>query len=425
MKGKCIWMKKLNHILIVVIGVVIASQIYFGFLIQDFTIALSAVVFPVFLYNYAELNPIVTAIITGMSSTFYRSIWVYSSNMDFMKTIKITTPEIIFFTIYGCIFYFLYYRNGEKDLTRFIFSVLCCDFFSNVVEISVRTKIIGENGNMIKALFIVACVRTLMALIILIALKYYKSFLIKEEHEERYRKLILITSSFKSEIYFMNKNASEIEDVMKKSFSAYEIVSKNHYSEELKNLTLDIAKDVHEIKKGYIRVMRGLEEMPDEKIDVEHMKIKDIINILELDTKDYIISKNLNIELDFKVECDFYVSQHFYLVSAIRNLIFNGIEAIGSKKKGLVKLKIKEIGDEYIFIVSDNGTGINKSNLDFIFNPGFSTKYDKTGSICRGIGLTLVRDLVQDIFKGSISVQSMEETGTTFTVKIPINSFRR
>ncbi len=418
-------MKKLKPTFTVVIGVVIASQIYFGFLIQDFTIALSAVLFSVFLYNYPELNPIETAIITGIATTFYRSIWTYSSNMNFIKTIKITAPEIIFFATYGCIFYFLYYKNRKKDLTKFIFSVFCCDFVSNVVEISIRTKIIGENGNMIKALFIVACVRTLIALIILIAMKYYKSFLIKEEHEERYRKLILMTSSFKSEIYFMNKNASEIEDVMKKSFSAYEIVSKNHYSEELKNLTLDITKDVHEIKKDYIRVMRGLEEMSNEKIDVEHMKIKDIISILELDTKDYIITQNLNIQLDFKVECDFYVSQHFYLVSIIRNLIFNGIEAIDRKKKGLIKLKIEECKDEYIFVVYDNGTGIRKSNLDFIFNPGFSTKYDKSGSICRGVGLTLVRDLVNDVFKGSISVESMKDLGTTFTVKIPINSLRR
>lgn len=418
-------MKKLKHTLTVLIGVVIASQIYFGFLIQDFTIALSVIIFSVFLYNYTELNPIQTAILTGISTTFYRSIWVYCTNMDFMKTIRVTTPEIMFFTTFGFLFYFLYYKNTKKDLTRFILSVFCCDFISNVVEISIRTRMNGENSNMIKALLIVACIRTLVVLIILILMKYYKSFLVKEEHEERYRKLILLTSSFKSEIYFMNKNASEIEDVMKKSFSAYEIVSKNHYSEELKNLTLDIAKDIHEIKKDYIRVMRGLEEMSNEKIDVEHMKIKDIISILEIYTKDYIIVKSLNIELDFKVECNFYVSQHFYLVSIIRNLIFNGIEAIDESKKGLIKLQIEEQGDEYIFIVSDNGAGINEGNLDFIFNPGFSTKYDKSGSICRGIGLTLVKDLVQNIFKGSISVESLQNEGTTFTVKIPISSFRR
>ncbi len=414
-------MKKFKNILVVVICVSIASQIYFNFLIQGFTISFSVVVFSIFLYNYVGLNPMKTAIITGIITSF-----IHSSLMDFDKIPKMMTPEMAFFVTYGVMFYFLYYKNRKKDLTKFMISIFCCDLFSNIVELSIRTQITGINSNMIKDLLIVACVRSLMTLIILIAMKYYKSFLIKEEHEERYRRLILLTSGFKSEIYFMNKNAAEIEDVMKKSFSAYEIVSENHYPEELKNLTLDIAKDVHEIKKDYIRVMRGLEEIANNKIDIERMKIKDIINILEIDTKDYIITQNLDIELDFRVECEFYVLEHFYLMSIIRNLIFNSIEAIDNKKRGLVKLKIEKIGDEYVFSVFDNGTGISESNFDFIFNPGFSTKYNKeTGSICRGIGLTLVRDLVQDIFKGSISVQSIKNKSTTFTVKIPIISFRR
>lgn len=419
-------MKKLKQILIVVICTSIASQIYFNFLIQGFTIAFSVVVFSIFLYNYVELNPIKTAIITGVITPVYKSLWLYPSMGNFTESLKTTAPEIAFYTTYGIMFYFLYYNNKKKDLTKFMVLIFCCDFFSNIVEISIRTKIIGINSNMIKDLLIIACARTLMALIILIAMKYYKSFLIKEEHEERYRRLMLMTSSFKSEIYFMNKNAAEIEDVMRKSFSVYEIVSKNHYSDELKNLTLDIAKDVHEIKKDYIRVMRGLEEIANDKIDVEHMRIRDIINILEIDIKDYIVTKNLDVELDFKVHCNFYVLEHFYLMSAIRNLIFNSIEAMDNKKRGLVKLKIEECRDEYVFTVSDNGIGISESNLGFIFNPGFSTKYDKeTGSICRGIGLTLVRDLVQDIFKGNIFVKSMENRGTTFTVKIPRNLFRR
>ncbi|MBV7276039.1 ATP-binding protein [Clostridiaceae bacterium UIB06] len=418
-------MKKIKRILTVVICVNIASQLYFNFLIQGFTIAFSVVVFSIFLYNYVELNPIKIAIITGITTSSYKFLWFYSSNSNFTKIFERVTPEVIFFAIYGIIFYFLYYRDRKRDLTKFTISIFFCDFVSNIIELCIRTKMVGIDGNMIRDLLIVACARASVTLIILIAMKYYRLFLIKEEHEERYRRLILVTSLFKSEIYFMNKNAAEIEDVMRKSFSVYEIVSKKHYPDELKNLTLDIAKDVHEIKKDYIRVMRGLEEISNDKIDVEQMKIKDMVNILELDTKDYIVTKNLNIELDFKYECDFYVSEHFYLMSIIRNLVFNSIEAIDSKKRGVVKLRIREIGTEYVFSVSDNGTGISKSNLDFIFNPGFSTKYDKeTGSICRGIGLTLVKDLVQDIFKGSISVQSIENKNTVFTVKVPVDLFR-
>ena len=419
-------MNKSKHTLIAAICVTIASQVYFDFLVKGFIISLAALVFSLFLYTYFELNPIKTSIAIGIIVALYRAIMLNISIRNFGEAFRMTVPDMIFYFTYGVIFYFLYYRNDKKDLTKFTISIFCCDFLSNIVEISIRTQIVGINSNIIKGLLIVASVRSLIALVILIAMKHYKSFLVKEEHEERYRRLILLTSSFKSEIYFMNKNIAEIEDVMKQSFSVYKIISENDYSDELKNLTLNIAKDVHEIKKDYIRVIKGLEEMSNDKIYIKRMHIKDIISILEIDTKEHIKRESLSIDLEFKVKDNFYVYEHFYLMSVLRNLIYNSIEAIGNIKKGLVKLIIEEVRNEYVFVISDNGTGISKSNLDFIFNPGFSTKYDEeTGNIYRGIGLTLVRDIVQDIFKGSISVQSIENISTTFTVRIPVNSFRR
>ena len=42
-------------------------------------------------------------------------------------------------------------------------------------------------------------------------IRNYKILLTKEEHEKRYQNLILLTSSLKSEIYFMRKNSEDIE----------------------------------------------------------------------------------------------------------------------------------------------------------------------------------------------------------------------
>jgi len=51
----------------------------------------------------------------------------------------------------------------------------------------------------------------------------------------------------------------------------------------------------------------------------------------------------------------------------------------------------------------------------YIYNPGFSTKFDEeTGNIERGIGLTLVRDLIKDTFYGNINAKSEIDKGTTF-----------
>jgi two-component system sensor histidine kinase YcbA len=278
----------------------------------------------------------------------------------------------------------------------------------------------------IKGLILIALLRSAAVLGIVIGIKRYQSFLIKDEHEFRYRRLMMLTASFKSEIYFMNKNMAEIEEVMKKSYFAYKTISENNYPEELKNLSLDIAKNVHEIKKDYIRVIKGLEEMSEDKSDVSCMNIKDIIKILEIDMKEYIARNKLDIILNFNVKVNFDVKDHFYLMSVFMNLINNGIEAMENKKRGILKVLIDEYTNDYVFYISDNGMGIKKDNLDYIYNPGFSTKFDKdTGNIERGIGLALVKDLVENKFKGKISVKSELNKGTVFTINIPKEVFGR
>ncbi len=149
------------------------------------------------------------------------------------------------------------------------------------------------------------------------------------------------------------------------------------------------------------------------------MSIKDIVNIIEADVKEHIRRNKLNVSLDFKVLDNFNVKNHYYLVSIIRNLIYNSIEAMGTGNNAYIKILIQQKHDECVFIVSDNGMGIKSADIDFIFDQGFSTKFnEETGDICRGIGLSHVKGILDDIFSGCISVVSEEGKGTEFTIKI-------
>ena len=419
-------MNKLKHTLLIAACVALASQFHFNYFVQGFIITLSVILLPIFLYNYAELNPIIVGFVTGIVSPLFRGIIEYMEIKDLPITWIMVGPDVFFYFAYGVIYYFLYFNTVEKNITRFTVTAFFCDFLSNMVEMSVRTSIVGMTMEIIKNLIVIAAVRAFIAMGVIISIKHYRGFLAKQEHEERYRRLMLLTSSFKSEIYFMNKNISEIEDVMKKSYFAYKVISENDYPHELKHLALDIAKDVHEIKKGYIRVINGLEQMARDKTDGTCMSIKYIINILEIDTKEYIRLNKLDIELLFNIKADFNVAEHFYLMSVLRNLINNSIEAMEKRRKGVLKLNIFEDGDDYVISVVDNGEGIKKDNIDYIFNPGFSTKFDEnTGDIERGLGLALVRDLTRDVFQGSISVKSELNKGTSFNITVPGRIFGR
>lgn len=417
-------MNKVKHTFLIAACVALASQFNLKHYVPGFIITLSVILLPIFLYNYVELNPIIVCFTTGIISPLFRGVIEYLEIRDLWTTWVMVGPDISFYFAYGIFYYLIYYKKAQEDITRFAVSAFFCDFLSNIVEMSVRTKVIGMSMEIIRNLMAIAAIRAFIALGVIISIKHYRAFLAKVEHEERYRRLVLLTSSFKSEIYFMSKNIKEIEDVMKKSYYTYKFIAENNYPEELKHLALDISKDVHEIKKGYLRIISGLEEISMDRADEASMSIRDILKILEIDTKDFIRSTKLDIETSFNTNVDFDVEEHYYLMSILRNLINNSIEAMEKRKRGYLKLNVCESGEDYIFLVSDNGEGIKPGNIDYIFNPGFSTKFDEsTGNIGRGLGLALVKDLTNSIFDGSITVQSEVNKGTSFTITIPKSSF--
>jgi two-component system sensor histidine kinase YcbA len=415
---------RLKHTLIVAFCVAFASLFHFDMFVEGFIITLSVILLPIFLMNYQELNPIKTSLIAGIVSPVFREIIVYLQMGDLQRSLYLVMPDIVFYSTYGVLYYLFYYHKSNKDYTRFFLTAFACDFLSNIVELSVRTDFVGINSRVMKGLIIIALTRSVIALMATVFLQNYKSFLIREEHEQRYRKLMLLASSFKSEIYYMKKNIMEIEDITKKAFRAYRIIEEQNYLCELKMLALDISKDIHEIKKDYIRVIKGLEEISISKFDISAMDLKDIIQILEGDTNEQIRLEKRDIVFHADVKSNFSIKEHFYLMSILKNLISNSLESVSDWKSGLIELKVFKSEEDYVFTVSDNGKGIKQSDIKFIFNPGFSTKFDEeTGDICRGVGLTLVKDLVEDIFSGNISVQSSRNSFTVFTIKIPAASF--
>jgi signal transduction histidine kinase len=52
-----------------------------------------------------------------------------------------------------------------------------------------------------------------------------------------------------------------------------------------------------------------------------------------------------------------------------------------------------------------------------VFEPGFTTKEFGKGS---GMGLALVRSVAQEVFRGSVHIDSTLGEGSTFTVSLPV-----
>ncbi len=133
----------------------------------------------------------------------------------------------------------------------------------------------------------------------------------------------------------------------------------------------------------------------------------------------------------------------------VRNAVDHGIEppeeriAAGKPARGTVYLNAYHQGTQVVVEVRDDGRGIDRSAvrekavarglvpaleaerltdldaLDLIFEPGFSTASEVTEVSGRGVGLDVVRSVLQKL-KGSAHVSSQLGRGTVFQLRMPL-----
>ena len=96
----------------------------------------------------------------------------------------------------------------------------------------------------------------------------------------------------------------------------------------------------------------------------------------------------------------------------IENLIKNATDAMAGM--GDISFDVFEKGSRVIIDISDTGKGIEKSKFKTIFTPGYTTKARGWG-----LGLSLVKRIIDTYHKGKIYVKSSEiGEGTTFRIVI-------
>ncbi len=99
------------------------------------------------------------------------------------------------------------------------------------------------------------------------------------------------------------------------------------------------------------------------------------------------------------------------------NLISNAIKY--TPEGGEVFISTRLAGSYAELAVRDTGYGIPADELPFIFDRYSRVKKHQSIAIGTGLGLAIVQSLVE-AHRGKISVESEEDVGSTFTVRLPI-----
>lgn len=156
---------------------------------------------------------------------------------------------------------------------------------------------------------------------------------------------------------------------------------------------------------GYARRM----EPRLEDVDVNDT-LKQTISLLD----NYARINNIEIQTDFASSLPIIAGDQAQLQQVFLNLLSNAIDALG--KGGVVEVKSRTIGSQIHVRVRDNGPGIPENRQKRVFDPFFTTKDTGKGT---GLGLWVSYNIMEKM-GGSITLQSEEGKGSTFTVQIPI-----
>jgi len=169
------------------------------------------------------------------------------------------------------------------------------------------------------------------------------------------------------------------------------------YMDIIKRSSARINDLINDLLKGQKK-----HEMPTEKYSI-HELLDEVIEM----ASDRLVLKNVMIKknyapYDLKVKMD-----KPKIKIALTNIVINAIDAMPAEN-GELRFCTKIIRGRHAISIHDNGCGISKENLPFIFNPYFT---NKPGGV--GVGLAATKDILLSN-KISVKVESVMGEGTRF-----------
>ncbi|MFA6450884.1 MAG: PAS domain S-box protein [bacterium] len=147
----------------------------------------------------------------------------------------------------------------------------------------------------------------------------------------------------------------------------------------------------------------------------------DIVEILRAGVTSSLIPGNISLQWRLPEEPVFINADRDQLNIAIKNLLKNSVQAMpGGGILSISAANISENSGNWIeIVISDTGKGIDKENLEQIFQPMFTTK-----TYGFGFGLSIVKMIVEK-HGGTICAGTADGGGASFIIKLPATAEER
>lgn len=423
--------KKDRYILaLMLVTVPLAGELKFYPVNETFRISFGAPTFFFFLLLFQNTPAIVPGFLTGAVVVAFRILLDLAGNAPFAFSASIEAHYSAFF------FYFTYAALFQlvrmerfHDRTLLVAGIgMIIEVLADLMELFVQRwvfhTIITWAG--LQEMMTIALSHSFIVLSFLNMMKLYEAQSREKQTRMQNEHMLLLVSNLYEESIHLKKTLQNAENITVKSFDLYQGLqelrqSSQAISDEWVRQALIISGEVHEIKKDNQRIFAGLSKLISEESLADYMDIHQLVEIIIRSNRKYAGLLEKDIQFNSVIAGSHPPYHVFTVLSLINNMVANAVEAISGQ--GAISIKVEREGDWVTIRVSDNGPGLSPRRKRLIFKPGFTTKYDRLGNPSTGIGLSYVKEMVEQL-RGDISVQDGEAgEGTTFQIRLRVEHF--
>lgn len=400
-------------IILIAVFTAISSEIKLSpFSGENFRFGMGSIVFFLMLLIRMPKRYILTGIVTACIVVGFRicfpleqlpSITIYDRFIEHY-------PAGAYYFVYVIGFHFLKLKNFIGQPLKLGFLATFLEILSNSIEHLLRILTTDGLTSSLQDWLLLAAVAVLRSFFVV---GLYSSVLLSEQ-KKRLEDEFAVGSGLYIETLYLQKSMNHIEQIMADSYDLYRVLKKSE-QREFSQKVLHISQEIHEVKKDSQRIYSGLSAITQSR-DYTHYDLSEVIEVAIEGNRKYAQHLEKEITIYTTVNVNFIVKEQMLFLAIINNVLANAIEAI--KKKGSISFIINELNDSIYIQVRDSGKGISEEDLQLIYEPGFTTKFNDKGVAATGIGLSHVQEAIR-LLEGELRVQSVIGKGTTFTIKIP------
>lgn len=388
----------------------------------------------------------ISIIFLAVSSVFF--IFTIFNISKLLKPIIIYNSFVIIISIFSIIFYLKNYNLIFISLLLLLCTIYAVLFLIFAGIIIIKTKQYKKNNfnkmisfgfcimlfsyiilGILKSAFINLRLGTAMFIPSFILIFFFEYALITQfnalynnlEQEVIKKTDIIKVMEEKRKIFFINF-AHEIKTPLTLISNyierAYNNI-KNQYNN--RNNNEQVIKDLDIARNNVSRIQRDvLNYLDSEKIErgyqiYQHDQIINFSKILSQKIKLFqqgITNKNLHLSYDIKDNL-FIKIDTFAIERIMNNLLDNAIKY--TKENGSIIISLKNNNKKIEFIIEDTGVGIDKKDIEYIFQPFTQLSKKKNQLQGMGLGLSIVKDICDNI-NAKIKVAGKLNRGSKFKI---------